>query len=556
MIEHKSEKEQAMLYPADRRFVMIIKPYMWVIFGVLILVPIAAAWVQYLAVGLPPDPSAHFAPLTPDDPTGFPAWIRVSHWVNLLFLTLIIRSGLSILFDHPRLYFNNGCTPHTQWIRFTPVKIPKDKLWTAKDDSRYLSPLVGLPGYRHSVGLARIWHFLTVPFFLLNGAIFIALLFFTNQWKRLVPDSWQIIPDAWKVFVHYVTFNFPIEPNGFFHYNALQQLAYFVVVFVLAPLALMTGLAMSPAVDSRFPWYPKIFGGRQSARSGHFMVMVTFVGFIIIHVSLVAATGLVRNLNHMTTGTDDAQSLTGLYSVIAIILFVTLCCYVALWLSWHRPRPLQFAQKALNENLWNASINKFTPRKYYKKEDISPYFWPNGKIPVSEEWRDLVRNDFKDYKLKITGLVEHPLELSLDDLKQIAKVEDITMHQCIQGWSGIAEWGGVPLRKIIEMVKPKDTVTTVAFYSFGEGLYGGTYYDTHTLDNCMKPMSLLAWEMNYEPLPLEHGAPLRLRIENQLGYKMVKWIKTIEFVETYKTLGMGYGGKNEDEEYYDLLADT
>jgi sulfoxide reductase catalytic subunit YedY len=138
----------------------------------------------------------------------------------------------------------------------------------------------------------------------------------------------------------------------------------------------------------------------------------------------------------------------------------------------------------------------------------------------------------------------------------MGKEQNITMHHCIQGWSGIAEWGGIPLSKIIELVKPDPAVTTVAFISFGEGLYGGAYYDTHTLDNCLKPQSILAWEMNYEPLPLAHGAPLRLRIENQLGYKMVKWVSSIEFVASHKSLGKGFGGKNEDDEYFDLLADS
>jgi len=545
-----------MLFPKDRKLVMVIKPYMWIIFGTLILVPIGAAWFQYLMYGLPTDPSAILPPLTPADPTGFPSWVRISHWVNFFFLSLIIRSGLSILVDHPRLYFKDGCAPGSQWIRFTPLKVPRDKMWTAKDDARYISPVLGLPGYRHSVGLARVWHFLTVPFFLLNGVIFIILLFCTNQWERLVPTSWQIIPGSWNVFVHYITFNFPIEPNGFFHFNPLQQLSYFAVVFILAPLAMLTGLAMSPALVSRFPWYPKLFGGRQGARSGHFMVMVCYLIFIVIHVSLVAATGLVRNMNHIVMGMDNDQSLMGLFIGIAIGMFVVFCCYIALWLSWHRPRPLQYAQKAINENLWRASINRFKPKHFYTKKDISPYFWLNGKIPESNTWKNLAKNDFKDYKLKIEGLVENSMELSLEELKGIAKEQNITMHQCIQGWTGIAEWGGVPLYKIIEMAKPHDSVTTVAFYSFGEGLYGGTYYDTHTLDNCMKPMSLLAWEMNYKPLPLEHGAPLRLRVENQLGYKMVKWIDRIEFVETYKNIGKGYGGKNEDDEYFDLLADT
>jgi len=402
-----------------------------------------------------------------------------------------------------------------------------------------------------------VWHFLTVPFFIINGVIFIFLLFFTNHWMRLVPTSWQILPDAWNVFVHYATFNFPVEPNGFYHYNALQQLSYFAVIFILAPLAMLTGMAMSPAIANRFPWYPKLFGNRQSARSGHFMVMVCYLVFIFIHVSLVVATGLSRNMNHIVMGTDSTTSHLGLYIGIGIVLFVVLCCFIALWLSWHHPRPLQKAQAAVNGNLWRRSINTFKPTRYYTKKDISPYFWPNGKIPEdSERWMELSKNDFKDYKLKITGLVENPMELSLDELKNIAKDQNITMHHCIQGWSGIAEWGGLPMSKLIEMVKPHANVTTVAFYSFGSGLYGGVYYDTHTLDNCKKPLSLLAWEMNYKPLTVEHGAPLRLRIENQLGYKMVKWIDYIEFIESHKDVGKGFGGKNEDDEYFDLLADT
>ena len=98
-------------------------------------------------------------------------------------------------------------------------------MYTAKEDARYLNPLIGLPGYKHTAGIARVWHFLTVPFFILNGTIFIFLLFYTNQWQRLVPMSWKILPDAWNVFVHYSTFHFPVEPNGFYHFNAIQQLS-------------------------------------------------------------------------------------------------------------------------------------------------------------------------------------------------------------------------------------------------------------------------------------------------------------------------------------------
>lgn len=535
MIPHFTAAEKAMHYPADRNFYVRLKPYMLFTIGMVLLGSIAIAWIQYLFFGLPPDPSLSFSPVVAiSQPSGFPIWVNISHWVNFFFLVLIIRSGLSILVDHPRLYWNNGCGPETEWIKFTPKKIQKDEVWTAKQDSRYISPVVGLPGYRHTVGTARSWHFITVPFFVLNGVVFIFLLLYTDQWKRLVPTSWQIIPDSWNVFVHYATFNMPIEPNGFYYFNALQQLSYFAVVFVMAPLAMLTGLAMSPAIDSRFHWYQKLFFNRQTARSFHFLIMFAYVIFIIVHVSLVALTGL----------------------GIIIVVFVIGFNMLAHWLSWRKPRVLQFLQKTINESLWLKTINKFKPRDYYTKKDISPYFWPNGRMPDSKEWKDLVENNFKDYKLKIYGLVDNRVELSLEDLKKMRREETIEMHSCIQGWTGIAEWAGVPMKEIIDLVKPHANATTVAFYSFGEGLYGGFYYDTHTLDNCLKPKSILAWEMNYKTLPIEHGAPIRLRVENQLGYKMVKWISAIEFVESHETIGKGFGGKNEDDEYFDLLANT
>jgi thiosulfate reductase cytochrome b subunit len=556
MFTHFSDAEKAVHYPPDRRSFIGIQPRVYIILVLLLLLTVGAAWIQYLTAGLPGNPSATLPALSPTDPVGFPWWLRLSHWVNFFFLVIIIRSGLSILMDHPRLYWNNGCLPGSEWIRFTPLKVPEDKIWTAKDDARYISPVIGLPGYRHTVGLARCWHFIHVPFFLLNGAIFITLLFTTHQWKRLVPASWQIIPDAWNVFVHYATFHMPAEPNGFYHYNALQQLSYFAVVFIFAPVAMISGMAMSPAIENRFHWIPKLFGNRQGARSVHFLVMLGYVVFILIHVAMVLATGAVRNLNHIVNGTDNATDVSGTYTTIGILLFMVAFGFFAHWLSWKRPRLLQHAEAFINGTLWKLSINKFQPRYYYTKADISPRFWANGKLPQCDRWLQLAANNFKDYTLKVGGLVENPVELSLEQLQALGKEQQITMHHCIQGWSGIAEWGGLPLSALANLVKPHPAVTTVVFYSFGEGLYGGTYYDTHTLENCMKPASILAWEMNYAPLPELYGAPLRLRIENQLGYKMVKWIESIEFVASHTVVGKGFGGKNEDDEYFDLLANT
>jgi DMSO/TMAO reductase YedYZ molybdopterin-dependent catalytic subunit len=107
--------------------------------------------------------------------------------------------------------------------------------------------------------------------------------------------------------------------------------------------------------------------------------------------------------------------------------------------------------------------------------------------------------------------------------------------------------------RIIELVKPLPRARVVEFISFGEGTFGGDYYDTQRLEDVIKPECLLACEMNGMPLPQMHGAPLRLRVENQLGFKMVKWIREIRFVETQKAIGRGQGGTNEDDEYFDLL---
>src|SRR5437870_202486 len=129
----------------------------------------------------------------------------------------------------------------------------------------------------------------------------------------------------------------PPARNGFYHYNALQQLAYFGVVFILAPLAILTGPSMSPALTNRFPWYPHLPGNRQIGRSLHFLVMCAFVIFLVGHVAMVAITGLVRNTNHIVVGSDDT-SLTGVYlGLVGVGVIVTVNA-LANWLAWRKPR--------------------------------------------------------------------------------------------------------------------------------------------------------------------------------------------------------------------------
>jgi thiosulfate reductase cytochrome b subunit len=543
----------AVHHPPDRRFTIWIKPAIFATAVALLLIAVAAAWIEIRVWGLPViAPVADVNPNNIPSPHGFPLWVRYGHFFNFLFVMLLIRSGLSILMDHPRLYFNDHCTPGSEWIKFTPIEVPRDRLWTAKDDARYISPLVATPGYRHTVGIARAWHFINVHGFIVTGIIFAILLLATDQWRRIVPTSPVVLGQAWNTWVHYATLHLPPEPNGFYGYNALQQIAYFSVFFVFGPIAILTGIAMSPAVVNRFPRYPRLFGGRQAARSIHFLTMTGFLAFLVVHVTLVVMTGFVRNMNHIVMGTDDTSKAGMLWGFVGIGV-VMATWIVAHYFSWSHPRVLQRAVNRVTYPMQLITLNRLNPHQRYRERDISPFFWPNGKLPQRADWTKLAEGGFRDYRLKVNGLVEKPIELSLADLRRVGVVEHITMQHCIQGWTGIAKWGGVPMVALIRLVRPLPAAKVVAFYSFGESLYGGVYYDTQRLDNVLKPECMLAFEMNGQPLPTVYGAPIRLRVENQLGYKMVKWIERIEFIESETQIGKGQGGKNEDDEYFDLL---
>jgi DMSO/TMAO reductase YedYZ molybdopterin-dependent catalytic subunit len=186
----------------------------------------------------------------------------------------------------------------------------------------------------------------------------------------------------------------------------------------------------------------------------------------------------------------------------------------------------------------------------YTEKDISPYFWHNGKYPETEEYVNLRAGNFADYKLRINGLVDNPVELDIAQLRSLAHHEQITQHFCIQGWSGVAKWGGVSMRSILELAQPKPEAKWVIFYSFAVGPDGGIYYDAQPIEQMNYELTMLAYEMNDNDLSFGHGAPLRLRNEVQLGFKMVKWIKGVEFVEHFSEVGGGQGGYNNDHEFF------
>ncbi len=175
-------------------------------------------------------------------------------------------------------------------------------------------------------------------------------------------------------------------------------------------------------------------------------------------------------------------------------------------------------------------------------------------MPDQAQYDALAADHFADYRLRIFGLVQHPRELSLEEVRGLPAQEQITAHHCIQGWSGVAKWTGVPMREICDLVTPRLEARWAVFYSFVDGPDGGLYYEAHKIEHMYHHLTMLAYELGDEPLGLVHGAPLRLRNEVELGYKLVKWVQAVEFADTFEHLGGGEGGYNADHEFFGYRA--
>jgi len=189
----------------------------------------------------------------------------------------------------------------------------------------------------------------------------------------------------------------------------------------------------------------------------------------------------------------------------------------------------------------------------YSRAEISPDFKANGSIsPRAADYRALRDNDFADYRLVIDGLVERPLSLSLADLRTRPSQSQITKHDCVEGWTSIGEWTGVRLETLLDEAGLKPEARYIVFHCFDaltQTEDGERYYESIDLIDARHPQTILAWAMNGETLPVPHGAPLRLRVERQLGYKHAKYIRRIEVVESFAHIGGGKGGYWEDRGY-------
>jgi len=196
------------------------------------------------------------------------------------------------------------------------------------------------------------------------------------------------------------------------------------------------------------------------------------------------------------------------------------------------------------------------PRKAMAQEfseaDLSPQFRSNGtSMPNNPAYAALAARGFKDYRLHVGGLVERPLSFSLTDMRALPGRTQITRHDCVEGWSVIGKWKGTRLSALIETVRLKPDARYIVFFCADPMEEDGSnpYYESIDLEDAFHPQTILAYDLNDSPVPVKNGAPLRLRVERQLGYKMAKYVMRIEAVADLSRIAHGKGGYWEDKGY-------
>jgi len=181
--------------------------------------------------------------------------------------------------------------------------------------------------------------------------------------------------------------------------------------------------------------------------------------------------------------------------------------------------------------------------------DISPQFPPNGtEMPEGFEYFELLVSEFANWRLKVDGLVNKQLELSLDEIKALPARTQITQHSCDEGWSAIGQWTGVPVAQLLKMAELKEEARYIVFHCLDQ-LEGESYYESIDLFDAFHPQTILAYGMNGKSLPVQHGAPLRLRVERQIGYKNAKFVTRVEAVDRLGPIAGGKGGFWPDRGY-------
>lgn len=214
------------------------------------------------------------------------------------------------------------------------------------------------------------------------------------------------------------------------------------------------------------------------------------------------------------------------------------------------PKMLKVGE-SLSRHVQHAVTARKSMAQEFSERDLSPTFRSNGTAnPDDAAYQRHAQASFADWQLQIDGLVEQPMGFSLQQLRAMPSRVQITRHDCVEGWSAIGKWKGVPLAEVLKLVRPTAAARYVVFRCADPMDQAGTrYYESIDMEDAWHPQTILAYELNDESLPIGNGAPLRVRVERQLGYKMAKYIMRLQLVDSFATIAGGHGGYWEDRGY-------
>jgi DMSO/TMAO reductase YedYZ molybdopterin-dependent catalytic subunit len=213
--------------------------------------------------------------------------------------------------------------------------------------------------------------------------------------------------------------------------------------------------------------------------------------------------------------------------------------------------------ETLSQGVQKSLLGRKAMAQEFTEADLSPGFRSNGTDnPNNAAYQAMVNNNFSDWSLKVDGLVATPMQFSLAQLRAMPKRTQITRHDCVEGWSAIGKWTGVPLHQILSAVQPTAGAKYAVFHCADPMESDGTslYYESIDMDDALHAQTILAYELNDAVLPVKNGAPLRLRVERQLGYKQAKYLMRIELVDSFAHIQGGKGGYWEDSAGYQWYA--
>ena len=413
--------------------------------------------------------------------------VRVTHWITTLCFLALLVTGIEITISHPRFYW--GETGNVLTTPLFQLPIPSSRA-LVQTGYGYVMP--------DQNGWSRYLHFEAAWLMVLTGLLYVIWGFSADTFgetccRAAAELSWRVLR---REIVNHLRFKRPSEAEAW-SYNTLQRLSYLFVIFVLFPLVIWTGLAMSPGFDSAFPAAVTSLGGRQSARTIHFFVSIALVLFLVAHVVMIFLAGFKSRMGAMITGRmatggwrADGAHMSDLSRRKLIIGGACRRCGIRgagsggaaggkIWTGAAGSR----RNLRIGETLTYASqrlLTRHSMAREFSRSQISKRPLMNELAPLGDDFKRLEAGKFADWRLTVDGLVDRPAAFSLDQIKSYPSRNQITEVVCEEGWSYVAEWHGVPLSHVLDLAGVQPHARYVVYFSIqpltggGNGGVGGT----------------------------------------------------------------------------------